>query len=89
LVVEDSEAMYNKVNGSGGFLVIGASGSRVAYITNTKIINNVAGIQGGGIWATNVNLTVQNSHIEGNQCIDNGGGIFMSMGKGNLFGEFT
>ena len=79
--MNDTIAIANIVQSGGGFLKIGGdSAARIASITNSQFFNNTSGEKycGGAIWATQVNLTVENSMFEGNKCtqVDGiGGGL--------------
>ena len=77
-MVDDCDVTYNKVNGSGGFIMFNALGPRTATIKNSRIRNNSANF-GGAIWAVNVNITISNTFIEDNHCAQNGGGINLSL----------
>jgi hypothetical protein len=88
LTVSDSSLVSNSVaivpTSSGG----GISNTEGATLTVTgsMINDNFGSCRGGGIYATNAQLTVMNSTISGNwtsqraQCAGNGGGIFYNGG---------
>jgi len=61
----------------GGGISVNAGGGTVSAST---INGNSSGIDGGGVWAANINMTLANVTIDGNTCGQYGGGIHYQAG---------
>lgn len=83
LIVDSCDFISNAagLNSSGGAISHsgpGSSPSPTLQITNSRILNNVATRQGGGVIALKTAVSIQKSEISGNQTGLNGGGILVN-----------
>ncbi|MCA9979510.1 MAG: hypothetical protein KDD89_01705, partial [Anaerolineales bacterium] len=69
IIVEDSLIMHNEALSDGGGLDI----SNIGELTNTRILTNTSGTQGGGLWSEDVYM--DNVLVQGNIATE-GGGIY-------------
>lgn len=91
-IIENGEGVYQTVpfqaDYGGGIRILNAT----AAITNCEIRSNVAGVGefdtgiGGGIFAMNSVVTIENNHIWGNDA-QQGGGIYLYNTSGSVTGN--
>ncbi len=79
----------NATNSYGGGIYINAANQEWnTYIYNSKVLDNLAADNGGGMYITDQNIWIYNSTFSGNSATNNtadGGGIFSGGGQSYLF----
>lgn len=74
VAVSGSTFSFNKADGSGGGLYLAGSNDG-STITSSKILSNISGGSGGGVFSKEETLNVTSSLISGNSAAVDGGGV--------------